>query len=187
MPVIAHRATAPTKSGCSDEFYRSTIIPREMLAGQLLSEHSYSTHYCFAVPMPVRTIEIDFRGTRVAITSDDELPAWIAPVAAAIERVACLPDNWNSYVALRLQEQAACNGLMLLSRMMSDNTPVPSVHPTADGGIQFEWNTPRMAIEVEVTPEGKALALVEDLSSGEEWEADVTNDNGRLREAISRA
>jgi hypothetical protein len=131
-------------------------------------------------------IEMDIRGMTLTIFGDD-LPDWLAPVASAIEQIACLPDNWNSYTALRLRHESVLHGLRLLRCVMTREAGAPSVHPTADGGIQFEWNTPRMAIEVEVSPEGKALALVEDLSTGAEWEADVTNDTGRLREAVSHA
>jgi hypothetical protein len=59
------------------------------------------------------------------------------------------------------------------------------VHATAEGGIQFDWSSQRMAVEVEVTPEGKTFALVEDLSARSEWEDEVTDDLQPLREAVA--
>lgn len=187
MPLAARRRPIPTMSGYSDEmFFRSTMNPRELSAGQLLSEDSYNTCYYFVAPTTTSVIEIDIRGMALTIIGD-ELPGWLTPVASDIERIARLPENWNSYRALRLEHESVLHGLQLLLSVMPDKAGAPSVHPTAHGGIQFEWNTPSMVIEVEVTSEGKAVALVENLSTGKEWEADVTKDSGRLREAISLA
>jgi hypothetical protein len=122
----------------------------------------------------------------VPIEGAECVPGWLARVAEAIERLADLPENWNSYTASPVQLPAVTRSLELLRRIMPDDAAPPDVRPTADGGIQFEWTTPGMDVELEVTPEGRTLAVVEDLRTGEEWEDDVTRVPERLREVLAR-
>jgi hypothetical protein len=176
-----------TSSNFSELFYHHTTPVREPQPNkQLLSEDFYGICRGLSSTFVSRRI-INFRGTpiMVNVTGVGSVPGWLSSVAEAIERVASLPENWNSYTALPVQLPTAIRGLQLLGRTMPNNAAPPSVHPTADGGIQFEWTTPEMDVEVEVTPDGRTLALVEDLHTGEEWEDDVTQTPERLYEVLA--
>ncbi len=62
---------------------------------------------------------------------------------------------------------------------------LPFVVPTSGGGIQFEWHTRGIDLEVEVVQPGRIVALFADSRTGEEWEEE-TKDFSLLREALQK-
>jgi len=119
-----------------------------------------------------------------------ELPgdfSWAKDVIAGLRGIADLPENWNSYRSLRIKAYPITVGWKVLSDILPDGTPAPLVGPMADGGVQFEWHFKQVDIELEITPEGRVIVLVEDLEADDdEWEADITNDLNRLKPYIEK-
>ena len=112
---------------------------------------------------------------------------WAEDIIVGLQGIADLPENWNSYRSLRVHAYPVAMGLKVLSNILSDGARAPMVTPTADGGVGFEWHFPQVDIEIEITPEGRVIALVEDLETGEdEWEADITNNLSRLQPYIDK-
>jgi hypothetical protein len=58
--------------------------------------------------------------------------------------------------------------------MMTLNAPIPDIVPTPTGGLQLEWHTAGIDLEVEIGPEGHISACYEDAADPEaEWEGDL--------------
>lgn len=65
-------------------------------------------------------------------------------------------------------------------------TRAPVVVPTPTGGIQIEWHTRGVELEIEVPPQGPAMVVYEDRVSGEEWDGDLADLVSAVREVIDR-
>lgn len=85
-----------------------------------------------------------------------------------LDEIAQLPDDWDSYGAVRPTTEAVSAAQDLLTALWAglvdavDQTAVPwAVAPLADGGVQFEWRRQGGAIEVEIAPHGMLNYLVE--------------------------
>lgn len=109
-----------------------------------------------------RSIEIGWPGTK--------LPRWGTPLLKALQEVVLLPENWNSYGARRVTPDAIVATIVLLMRTMSDDTPLPVVVPTVRGGVQLEWHTGSVDLEMTISPVGRYSAFYSNDSTGTEWE-----------------
>jgi len=79
--------------------------------------------------------------------------SWVERVIGEILRLQKLPENWDSYGALRIDDQAAVIACYLIRKAAKRaNIPEPTVVPTSIGGIQLEWHTSGIDFELEVLP-----------------------------------
>ncbi|MGH7411131.1 MAG: hypothetical protein ACREJ6_08775 [Candidatus Methylomirabilis sp.] len=64
-----------------------------------------------------------------------------------------LKPGWNSYRGAPIGDGARGRAMRLLELLRAENTPVPGVGPTPDGGVQLAWSLPsaRGQLELEVT------------------------------------
>jgi hypothetical protein len=119
----------------------------------------------------------------VVVPAEADEPVWLLPVLEKLADVGSLPENWNSYGARSITAQTVAAALRLLSLIMSDVMPLPSVVPTSRGGIQLEWHTRGVDLEINVSPGGGYTASFEDLR-GSQWSGDVTSDLSPLRAVL---
>ncbi len=68
---------------------------------------------------------------------------------------------------------------------MTSETPRPSVVPTSHGGIQLEWHTRGIDLEVGVAEPEQVTASYEDGIGNTAWEKNVTSDLRPLVEVVS--
>lgn len=101
-------------------------------------------------------------------------------VVTAIGELLNLPENWDSYGARRIRPSAVVFALQLLSDTMGPDTPTPSVAPTPHGGVQLEWHTRGIDLEIEVRSPGRVQVSYEDHRCSVEWEGELTFDLTRL-------
>jgi len=120
------------------------------------------------------------------VVVSDAPPAWVTPTVQAINRVLNLPSNWDSYGSGRVSPEIAGAALKLLLETMGSDSPVPSVVPTSHGGIQLEWHTNGVDLEVELTSTIRLSGSFEDARTGDAWEKDLTYDIRPLTDAIAR-
>jgi hypothetical protein len=75
---------------------------------------------------------------------------WQATVVRSITDLLRLPENWNSYGSQSVRYDTAMFAIVILENIMASGTPIPSVVPTALGGIQFEWHENDIDFEIDV-------------------------------------
>jgi hypothetical protein len=112
-------------------------------------------------------------------------PAWMVPAKQAIERLTQLPAGWDSYGARRIQASAVKAVFELLGCTMQRHSPVPAVVPTATGGLQLEWHTGGIDLEVEATPDGTILMFCDGTSCPTPQEREITQDPTPLAQVIA--
>lgn len=98
----------------------------------------------------------------VKIPTENELPIWFYETVNALNSLLDLSENWDSYGAYTVNEDAAIATIKLLAFVMEEYTPLPTFVPTPLGNIQLEWHSFGIDLEVEINPSGKFLIYFED-------------------------
>lgn len=110
----------------------------------------------------------------------------LEPTLDRIVELMELAPNWDSYGGSQIDPACILESVRLLLAVTTENTPLPSVVPTSQGGVQLEWHTNGVDLEVEVIspPRFSASFGESDTDREEEWEfsADLT----RLMTCIAR-
>ncbi len=121
--------------------------------------------------------------SRPMMTPVHPLPNWLEPT---ILRMLDLPwddDNWNDD-AKRTDPVAAANLFRLLTSILDDAAPPPSIVPTWRGGVQAEWHKNGVDLEIEVDPTEPGEYYFH--SSTEEYEEPVDGNQKKLMGLASR-
>jgi hypothetical protein len=114
--------------------------------------------------------------SRIVVTTPNS-PAWVAPTVSALSGLLKLQENWDSYGAKSPTEETVVHALLVLSQIMDFQSPVPSVVPLADGGLQFEWHRKQQDLEVVFPLDAEATFYYQHRVTGAEEEgfaADIT-------------
>jgi hypothetical protein len=118
--------------------------------------------------------------------SSGALPrSFIKSVEAVVELLS-LPPGWNSYRAKPIASQNAIRAIRLLAELLEPETPAPSVVPRVQGGIQLEWHTQSIEIEIYIDSPDHCTFYAENVESGESTEGPVAGNEGVLKEWAQR-
>lgn len=77
-----------------------------------------------------------------------------------------LPPGWNSYNARPISKENVKFALSLLGQAMRADTPAPTVIPMVRGGVQLEWHTGGINLEISIYSPHEASFFAENLRSG---------------------
>jgi hypothetical protein len=169
----------------TDEDYDAeieSVVPRwrrEVLPSPSQSRVSAKYRSQHSIQLPSGSLLITLR-------PDAEEPGWLVPAIGLLSRLGSLPENWDSYGARSISLHSVAGVLTLLGRLMTDTTPRPALVPTRNGGIQIEWHTKGIDLEIQVSPTGLYRASFEDSRLGTEWAGDITSNLSPLREVLTR-
>jgi hypothetical protein len=123
---------------------------------------------------------------RADATLTDQRPPWFEALARRFDSFVDLEMNWDSYGGLPVHESVAQAARDLILRIVPLSAPAPIAVPTSRGGIQFEWHTRDVELEIEVASPGRLSAVFENRMTGEEWERQFESDLSPLVEAIGQ-
>jgi hypothetical protein len=107
----------------------------------------------------------DTASTVVTLDSRRGKPAWEREIVATLCRYLELPPNWDSYGGKPLRHDTGMFALQVLSSIMSESVPVPSIVPVSSGGVQFEWHQNGLDIELYVAAPFECELSVHDHNS----------------------
>ncbi len=112
------------------------------------------------------------RATSLQLSQAVETQEWLRPAFERMLEFLSLEENWNGYGERPVQEDAVERAVNVLNKICP-NGPSPVVVPTAEGGLQLEWSSGGLEIEVEIPPSGPALIFILE-PSGQETETTAT-------------
>jgi hypothetical protein len=140
-------------------------------------------------PAPtLRKVMIRKRGSEVSVEIQVSGPmprSFLKSVEGVVDLLR-LPAGWNSYSAKPIEPRNAIRAIRLLAEFLGPETPPPVAVPTVRGGIQLEWHTKGVNIEVYVdSPESDGF-FAEYAGSGEGSEAPVAGHEHELRLWVQR-
>lgn len=93
------------------------------------------------------------------------LPDYLLSASQRLTEIHALPDDWDSYGALRISDRAIEAARQLLLRLPWQpanigNASPYALAPLASGGIQIEWRGNRTALEIEIDAGGRLSSLL---------------------------
>lgn len=115
-----------------------------------------------------------------------EEPSTFWRVMGALQRLTKLAPSWDSYGSQPLNPSAVTRVFKFLDLLLPENAPEPTIIPTRDGGVQFEWHRRGVDLEVKVPPSGPIAQFFSDAQTGEEREWEGTIDRGIVSRAFAR-
>jgi len=71
-------------------------------------------------------------------------------VTRRINELLELDSNWDSYGAARVNPIVAEQAVFLISALLDTGVPEPTIVPTVKGGLQLEWHTGGVDLEIEL-------------------------------------
>jgi hypothetical protein len=110
-----------------------------------------------------QTVTRKYRGIDVesyALSSSP--PSWLRVVQGQIEECARFEAGWDSYAAKPISRVACAAAYRIILELATRKTPVPSVVPTSDGLLQFEWHVNDIDLEIRVVSTTKIEVSFED-------------------------
>ena len=114
-------------------------------------------------------------------------PEWLEQNEATLEELLKLPANWNSYGAAPIRPDAVEAARDVLGKIVRSDTPQPAVVPTVRGGIQLEWHTHGIDLEIEIPESGQFHVWYEDPQEEIELQHDASlSQLPRLIELVAR-
>lgn len=125
-------------------------------------------------------------GDRLTVRTNRPLPAWLRNVLAELDDLSRLPPNWDSRGAVVPSPAAIRGAIDLLALIMRDDTPPPTIVPTARGTLQLEWHRRGMDVEIEIVGRDHAVALVARGDDQDGSEFVVTSDYSHLVDVIDQ-
>lgn len=124
-----------------------------------------------------RTIRVaDPNGRLVLEVSwEGDEPPWLRGAVETLVELRGLPENWNSYGARAIEIDAIGRALDMLTRIMRRAIPNPQIVPTHMGGVQLEWHSRGVDLEIELTHPQTCAVYYLNHTSGEEWERELAS------------
>jgi len=113
-------------------------------------------------------------------------PTWLKETEEILRGFTTLPEGWDSYGAKFIERHAIDSAIELLRRIAQHDTPKPAVVPTNRGGIQIEWHTRGVDLEIEITPHGDIRLLYENPQENAEEEFELGFDLKLLADLIAK-
>lgn len=113
-----------------------------------------------------RTATLSSSGTRASVQG------WVDDFRSLCTGIRALESGWAGPGSRPVVERNfyLVEQYLALALARVPDPQLPSVVPSADGGLQIEWNREAIELEVLFGPDGKVTALVEDHELGVEIE-----------------
>lgn len=97
-----------------------------------------------------------------------------------------LQEGWNSYSAKPIGHGNAVRAVEVLFELLGSRTPPPIVVPTVRGGIQLEWHTKGVDIEVYIRSPTDVSFFAEHVESNESIDRPLANHEHELKSWLER-
>jgi hypothetical protein len=108
------------------------------------------------------------------LAASENGPEWLTETEETLQKLLGLPQNWNSYGARTIQPHNVRSAIQLLRQIAGHDTPRPIVIPTVRGGVQLEWHTCGIDLEIRSESQGQFHLYYEDPKEGTDWELDLS-------------
>jgi hypothetical protein len=113
-------------------------------------------------------------------------PGWLPLAENDLNELLSLPPNWNSYGARPIDPVIVRAAREMLHRLAQPHTPRPNVVPTVRGGVQLEWHTGGIDLELEFSSPDHVHTYYEEGESSEEADFDARTDLPQLSGLVAR-
>jgi hypothetical protein len=150
--------------------------------GQLLTDRDVVGTKLHEVPVRLR------RGSLTISLPVRSEPTWFYPTLGALQDIAQLLDNWDSYGSAPIEDAVIVEAMrVLIALELPPSAPPPSVVPGSLGDIQLEWHLVAGDVEILVSNAPPVSVHLFSRASGEQFESgDLSDDVVRLVNSLLR-
>lgn len=113
-----------------------------------------------------------------------ETEHWERDAGARLVHLMSLNVGWDGSDSPAVRSEIATFAWSALSSIMTSKTPIPFIAPVSGGGVQLEWHTDGLDIELYIPQPSKAELYIEYQDGREPVEEDITSDFESLSSAI---
>jgi len=131
----------------------------------------------------ISTFDLETQYGRLRILMDDNF-LWLRPFCEDIQPLLLLKDNWDFHGAQRVTLPAIEKCFAVMESLMRKGTPSPHVSAHPWGGLQLEWQSERLLLQVTVSDVGSLSAYGKDMSTNQDWEIEKIADRKRIRDEL---
>ena len=124
--------------------------------------------------------------TSTNLANHNNPPEWLKETEETLRSFATLPAGWDSYGAKSIDPHVVDAAIDLLHRIVQHNTLKPAVVPTNRGGIQIEWHTRGVDLEIEITQHREIRLFYENPQENAEEEFALGLDLKPLADLIAK-
>jgi len=112
---------------------------------------------------------------------------WHSQIKERLNELCKLAKNWDGYNSVPTTFDVAHFSYSLLEQLYREDTPLPSIVPLANGGLQIEWHKNNLDIEIVVHEPNLTSVWVDDITTEEDGvETEMTTDFSNLIPWIER-
>lgn len=113
-------------------------------------------------------------------------PSWHWCVFQKLHELSQLAPNWDSYGAKPPSANAFRRFVSSVLHLLPEDTPIPAIAPTRDGGLQLEWHRGSVEFEIKVPPSGSITYFFVDENGEREWEGAPVRHATAICEAVEQ-
>ena len=101
------------------------------------------------------------------------VPDWLLNAVKKLNELRSFENDWDSYGAPPIKDMFVKMAIEVMLFAMEEKTPEPSIVPIIKGGIQIEWHTKGIDLEIEISAANSIFVSFEDSVEGVSWEGMV--------------
>ncbi len=121
-----------------------------------------------------------------SVLSEPDQPEWADHIKDQISAVLDLQEGWDGFGAGPIRHDVLAFALAILRQVMRPDTPSPHITPMSHEGVQLEWHTEAVDLEIEIEEPGAAWVSYVNHAKGIEEEREVTTDFFCLSDPVDR-
>jgi len=111
---------------------------------------------------------------------------WLGPLLAAVDHLDGLQAGWDGAHARAVDKATLVEVVRFMASRASARCPAPQLVPTRAGGVQAEWDSGGVVLEIVFEPGVEPTAYVEDSYGDEGFESTLWALDGRVAAAMER-
>lgn len=123
----------------------------------------------------------EFEDTGESAIGFESVPDWVGVVEERLNRLQELTYNWDRQGALPNRYDVVVFATTFMQQILFDNTAAPQILPLASGGLQLEWHTKGIDLEIEIAAPNEVYIIFEDeLAPETNFDTELNSDYSSL-------
>lgn len=119
-----------------------------------------------------------------SVLSGPDLPSWEVHIKDQLVSILHLQEDWDGFGAGQIRRDVLHFAIAILRQIMRSDTPSPHITPMSHEGVQLEWHTDEIDLEIEVEEPGAAWVSYENRRDEIEADWEVSTEFSSLSDPI---
>jgi hypothetical protein len=121
-----------------------------------------------------------------SVLSGPDLPNWVSHVKDQLISILHLQEGWDGFGAGPIRHDVLYFALAILRQIMRSETLPPHITPMSHEGVQLEWHTDAIDLEIEIEEPGSAWVSYENRLAAIEDDWEVSTEFSSLSDPVEQ-